>query len=112
VNATYIVEALSSFMKILKKKRPVMAAGEWFLHWDIAAVHTAAMVTDGLAARRVQMLEHPLYSLGIAPTDFFLFPKVKKKLAGFTLTRKTFKKECEGAVRNLMAADFVEAFQQ
>jgi hypothetical protein len=46
VNARYIVEALGSFLKILRKKRPVMAAGESFLHWDNAPVHTAATVTD------------------------------------------------------------------
>jgi histone-lysine N-methyltransferase SETMAR len=99
VNATYIVEALGSFMKILKKKRPGMAAGEWFLHWDNAPVHTAATVTDWLVARRVTMLKHPPYSLDLAPADFFLFPKVKKELASFTLTSKTFKKEWKGAVR-------------
>jgi hypothetical protein len=37
---------------------------------------------------------------------------VKKELAGLTLTRETFKKEWEGAVRTLMVANFAEAFQQ
>jgi hypothetical protein len=31
VNAMYIVEVLGNFMKIFKSKRPIMAAGEWFL---------------------------------------------------------------------------------
>ncbi len=86
MNATYIVEALGSFMKILKKKRPGIAAREWFLHW----VQTAATVTDWLVARRMPDL---------APGDFFLFPKVKKELASLTLMSETFKKEWEGAVR-------------
>jgi hypothetical protein len=75
VNATYIVEALGNFMKIFKKKRPIMAAGEWFLHGDNAPVHTAAIITDWLAARRIQMLQHPPYSLDLAPADFFVFPR-------------------------------------
>ena len=33
-------------------------------------------------------------------------------LAGKTLTAQTFKKEWEGAVRTLSAADFADAFQQ
>jgi hypothetical protein len=111
VKARYIVEALGSFLKILKKKRPVVAAGEWFLHWGNAPVRTAATVTDWLATRCVNMIEHLPYSLDLADADFFLFPKVKKELAGLTLTRETFKKEWEGAVRTLPAADFVEAFQ-
>ncbi len=31
VNAKYIVEALGNFIKIFKKKRPILAAGDWFL---------------------------------------------------------------------------------
>jgi histone-lysine N-methyltransferase SETMAR len=106
VNAKYIVEALGTFLKVLRKKRPVMAAGEWFLHWDNELVHTAATVTVWLAARRVKMIEHLPYSPDLAPADFFLFPKVKKELAGLTLTRESFKKDWEGAVRTLSAADF------
>jgi hypothetical protein len=64
-------------MKIFKKKRPITAAGDWFLHWDNAPVHTSAVVTDWLEARRIQLLEHPTYWLALAPADFFLFPKVK-----------------------------------
>jgi histone-lysine N-methyltransferase SETMAR len=112
VNVRYIVEALGSFLKILKKKRPVWAAGEWFLHWDNAPVHTAATVTDWLAARRIKDDRTLPYSPDLTPADFFLFPKVKKELAGLMLTRETFKKEWEGAVRTLLAADFAEAFQQ
>jgi hypothetical protein len=112
VNTRYITEALGSFLNILKKKRPVMAAGEWFLHWDNAPVHTAATITDWLAARRVKMIEHPPYLPDLAPADFFLLPKVKNYLAGLTLMRESFKKDWEGAVRTLSAADFAEAFQQ
>lgn len=112
VNANYIVEALGRFMKIFKEKRPITAAGDWFLHWDNAPVHTAAVVQDWLAARGVQVIDHPPYSPDLAPADFFLFPKVKSVLAGKTLTAQTFKKEWEGAVRTLSAADFADAFQQ
>jgi hypothetical protein len=32
VNASYILEALGTFMKILSKKRPEMVAGDWMFH--------------------------------------------------------------------------------
>jgi histone-lysine N-methyltransferase SETMAR len=112
VNANYIVEALGKFMRIFKEKRPITAQQDWFLHWDNAPVHSAAVVQDWLAARGVQVIEHPPYSPDLAPADFFLFPKVKSVLAGKTLTTQTFKKEWEGAVRTLSAADFADAFQQ
>jgi hypothetical protein len=46
VNAAYIIEALTCFLRVLKGKRPMMAAGNWWLHWDNAPVHTATMVTN------------------------------------------------------------------
>jgi histone-lysine N-methyltransferase SETMAR len=58
------------------------------------------------------MIEHLPYSPDLAPANFFLFPKVKKELAGLTLMRETFKKEWEGGCETLTAVDFVEAFQQ
>ena len=46
VNAIYILGALGRFQKAFKKKRPEMAAGEWFFHWDNAPVHSAAVVKE------------------------------------------------------------------
>ncbi len=69
INANYIVEALGMFMKILRKKRPQMVAGDWLFHWDNAPVHTTAKVTDWLAARDIKLIEHLPYSLDLAPAD-------------------------------------------
>jgi hypothetical protein len=81
-----------------------MAAGDWWIHWDNAPVHTDATVKDWMAARQFKVIEHPPYSPDLAPADFFLFPKVKRELAGLTLTKQTFKKEWEGAAKTLKAA--------
>ena len=35
-----------------------------------------------LATKQITVLEHPAYSLDLAPSDFFLFPKIKKILRG------------------------------
>jgi len=35
-----------------------------------------------LAAKQITVLEHPAYSPDLAPSDFFLFPKIKKILKG------------------------------
>jgi histone-lysine N-methyltransferase SETMAR len=112
VNANYIIEALGTFMKILRNKRPQIVARDWLFHWDNAPVHTAAKVTDWLVARAIKLIEHPPYSPDLAPADYFLFPRVKRELAGLTLTQDTFKKLWEGAVRSITAADFAEAFRR
>jgi hypothetical protein len=88
VNVKYIIRALGTFLKNLRKKRPETAKGEWFLHWDNTPVHTAKVVQGFLAKKRIKLLSHPLYSPD-------LFPKLKKELAGITITQEEFNKEWE-----------------
>jgi len=35
-----------------------------------------------LATKQITVLEHPVYSSDLAPSDFFLFPKIKETLKG------------------------------
>ena len=35
-----------------------------------------------LATKQITVLEHPAYSPDLAPSDFFLFPKIKELLIG------------------------------
>jgi hypothetical protein len=70
-----------------------------------------------MVARRFQIIEHLPYFPDLALADFFLFPTVKRELAGKTLTQETLKKAWEGAVRtlsaaDLSAADFATAFRR
>jgi histone-lysine N-methyltransferase SETMAR len=111
VTAADIIEALTSFLRVLKEKRLMMTAGNWWFHWDNMPVHTAALVTNLMTARRFQIMEHPPYLPDLAPADFVLFPSVKRELADKTLTKETLKKEWEGVVRTLSAADFTSVFR-
>jgi histone-lysine N-methyltransferase SETMAR len=70
VTASYIVEALGKFLKVFRQKRPEIAAGDWWFHWDNAPVHTAAMVKDWMAARQFKVIEHPPNSPDLAPPPF------------------------------------------
>ncbi len=72
VNANYIVEALSKFLLSFKKKRPNIAAGEWFFHWDNALVHTAAIVKDWMAAKDFRLIDHLPYLPDLAPADILI----------------------------------------
>jgi histone-lysine N-methyltransferase SETMAR len=64
-----------------------------------------------LAKKSIQVLPHPPYSPDLAPADFFLFPELKKELAGLTLSQDEFKTKWEGVVRTLTKDDFATAFQ-
>ena len=37
---------------------------------------------ESLATKQITVLEHPAYSLDLAPNDFYLFPKIKEILKG------------------------------
>ena len=67
----------------MKKKRPeLFANSSWILHQDNAPAHTALSVREFLATKQITMLEHPACSPDLAPSDFFLFPKIKEILKG------------------------------
>jgi histone-lysine N-methyltransferase SETMAR len=112
VNANYIVEALSKFLATFKKKRPNMAAQEWFFHWDNNPVHTAAVVKDWMAARDFRLIDHLPYLPDLSPADFFLFLTIKRQLAGKTLTQETFETMWEGAARTITEEDYAAAFRR
>jgi len=52
------------------------------LHHDNALAHTALYVREFLATKQITVLEQPAYSPDIAPSHFFLFPKIKEILKG------------------------------
>jgi hypothetical protein len=50
INANYTVIVLVKFTKSFKMTKPAMVEGDMFFQWDIAPIHTAAVVKICLAA--------------------------------------------------------------
>ncbi len=73
-------------------------------------VHTAKVVHQFMAKKRIKMLSHPPYSPDLAPADHFLFPKLKKELTCIPMTQEEFKKEWEGVMRGVSREEFAKAF--
>ena len=70
-------------MKKGTRKRPeLFANNSLILQHDNAPAHTALSVKEILATKQITVLEHPAYSPDLAPSDFFLFPKIKEILKG------------------------------
>ena len=84
INSTRYIANLRQMRKMLRRKRPALAqADEDFLyHHDNAPAHTSQATVAYLNANNYRMVAHPPYSPDLAPADFFLFPKMKKYLAG------------------------------
>jgi hypothetical protein len=51
-------------------------------HENVGARIRALSVRVFLASKQITVLEHPPYSLDLAPSDFFLFQKIKEILKG------------------------------
>ena len=47
-----------------------------------ASAHATLSVREFLASKQITVLEHPAYSPDLAPSDSFLFPKIKELLKG------------------------------
>ncbi len=84
INSARYISTLRQMRKILRRKRPALAQAEEGLlyHHDNAPAHTAQATVAYLNANNYKMVAHPPYSPDLAPADFFLFPKMKKYLAG------------------------------
>ena len=83
VNQGYYLEILAKLCEKVRLKRPeLFANNSWILHHDNAPAHTALSVREFLATKQITVLEHPAYSLDLAPSDFFPFPKIKEILKG------------------------------
>ena len=73
---------LKQVKKKYQKKRPATGLRGIHLIHDNASAHKSQLVQDFLDKEKVVQLPHPPYSPDLSPCDFFLFPRLKKMLAG------------------------------
>jgi len=83
VNQVYYLEVLERLReKVRQKQLEIFANNSWILHHENAPANTALSVGEFLATKQITVLEYPAYSQDLAPSDFFLFPKMKEILKG------------------------------
>lgn len=78
----YKRKVLGKLRKYFAKRRPKTGLKGVHLLHDNAPAHASKVVTDILEKEKVKVLPHPPYSPDLAPADFFLFPRLKRWLAG------------------------------
>ena len=67
---------LTNLRKRVRRRRPEMwKNGSWVLHRDNAPALNALSVKMFLTKHKITLVEHPLYSPGLAPCDFFYFQR-------------------------------------
>ena len=82
INAEYYSSLLAELKGILKeKRRGKVSKGVLLLH-DNTPVHRTLANQKKLAYLGLQCPDHPPYSPDMAPSDYHLFPGLKKRLKG------------------------------
>ena len=80
ITGAYYVLLLHRLSEKVKKRRPHLK--KILFHQDNAHVHTCAVSMDKIMKLKFELLQHPPYPPDLAPSDFFLFPNLKKRLDG------------------------------
>lgn len=86
----YRDKVLKKLKRYYSKRRPKCGFQNIRLLHDNAPAHKARIVTEYLQQEKVTVLPHPPYSPDLAPCDYFLFPRLKKMLAGRKFSRRCF----------------------
>ena len=65
----------------MKKRRAKLSKGV-LLQQDNTRVPTCKVAMDAVERNGYELIPHPAYSPDLAPSDFFLFPNLKKDIRG------------------------------
>ncbi|UYV72497.1 K02A2.6-like [Cordylochernes scorpioides] len=80
ITADSYLGVLRRLREAIRQKRPELwRSKSWILHHDNAPAHTALKISKFLQDLSTSVFPQPPYSPDLAPCDFFLFGKLKKK---------------------------------
>ena len=98
------------FRKRFHRKRPALfKLGRWHFHQDNTPVHNSILVTDYLSKMGIKTVPHPPYSSDLAPSDFWLFLKLR---GCHYETIEEMKVAVTKVIETLTQEDFHGAFQK
>lgn len=82
ITGQYYANLLQRLSKEVKIKRPHLAKKKILFHHDNAPSHTSIVAMAKINDLKFELMPHPPYSPDLAPSDYFLFPNLKKWLGG------------------------------
>ena len=111
VNAAFCVKVLKRLRENVRRKGPDQWRNNtWLLHHDNAPAH-AALLTRFLTDNNMTVVPHPPYSPDLAPSDFFLIPKLKMKLKVRRFQMEEIQAKSQAILNMLRKNDFQECFK-
>ena len=82
INGEYYAKLLRELRQAIKSKRPRKLTKGALLHQDNAPAHKSLVAMSTVHDCSFELIDHHPYSPDLAPSDYFLFPNLKKHLAG------------------------------
>ena len=83
INKEYCLIVFLRLRDAIRQKRlEQWVTGDWRLHHDSGPLHAPHLVQNFLAKHQITHVTQPPYSPDLAPSDFWLFPKLKSPLKG------------------------------
>jgi len=112
VNAAFYIKVLKCLRENVRRKRPDQWQNNiWLLHHDNVTAHAALLTRRFLTDNNMTVVPHPPYLHDLAPSDFFLFPKLKMKLKGQRFQTEEIQAESQAVLNTLRENDFQECFK-
>ena len=82
ITGVYYANLLDQLRIAIREKRRGKFSKSVLLQQDNARVHTCKVAMDAVERNGYELIPHPAYSPDLAPSDFFLFQKLKMDIRG------------------------------
>ena len=82
ITRVYYANLLGQLRTAIREKRRGKLSNSVLLQQDNAGVHTCKVAMDAVERNWYELIPHPAYLPDLAPSDFFLFPNLKKDIRG------------------------------
>ena len=82
ITIAYYANLLDQLRTVIREKRRGKLSKGILLQQDNARVHTYKIAMDAVERNGYELIPHPAYSPDLAPSDYFLFPNLKKDILG------------------------------
>ena len=82
ITGAYYCELLDRLKTEIAIKRPHLAKKKALYHHDNAPAHSSMIAQAKLHEIKFEMVPQPPYSPDLSPSDFYLFPNLKRWLTG------------------------------
>ena len=78
ITGVYYANLLDQLGTAIRKKRHGKPSKGVLMQQDNARAHTCKVAMDAVERNEYELIPHSVYSPDLAPSDFFLFPNLKR----------------------------------